>query len=172
MARGELRRLMAEALQTAGPEGIEVRSLATQLQINPVNIHSWFHSALRKHPQIRKLAPGRYVLDGTSELLLSNPLASTSASLTRSPRIPRTRGSLPKRSRRGEMTRQIVQLLTAAGDQGISVPQIASRIGSHYRNVHVWLCSTGRENYPIERVARGIYRLRPTSPALPDHLPA
>jgi hypothetical protein len=155
MPRGELRRLIVKALESAGSEGIDARLLARELGIKSVNVHSWFHSALKKHPQIRKLAAGRYVLEGPLQL------PPTLASCHCVPPAPARRSK--SRIRRGEMSRQILLLLQSAGDKGISVPEIAARIGSHYRNVHVWFCSTGKRNFPIERVSRGFYRLKAPS---------
>lgn len=155
MPRGELRRHMLEALRNAGKDGVEVRALSARLKIKSVNIHSWFHSAIKKHSQIRKLAPGRYLLEGDLHFPIPSPYqhASTSANEFSHRQIAR--------SKRGEVSKQIFQILQQAGQTGVSVREISARIGSHYRNVHVWFSSTGKKNFKIERVSRGVYRLAP-----------
>jgi hypothetical protein len=146
---------MLEALRNAGREGIEVRALSARLKIKPVNIHSWFHSAVKKHSQIRKLAPGRYILEGDLHFPAPSRHASSSTNQFSHGRIAR--------SKRGEVSKQILQMLQQAGETGVSVREISDRIGSHYRNVHVWFSSTGKKNFKIERVSRGVYRLAHSS---------
>lgn len=155
MGRGELRSQILEALRAAGDKGVQVKELAAVLRIKAVNIHSWFHSAMRRFPDhIRKAAPGRYVLAGQLEFPAS-------------PRAPMGRPSTPRaslrrvRSQRGEISRQILGVLSDAGREGISVQEIASKIGANYRNIHVWFSSTGKKNPQILKVGRGRFTLLP-----------
>jgi hypothetical protein len=155
MGRGELRMQIVESLRAAGEKGVLVKELSTLLRMKAVNIHSWFHSAIQRFPQIKKAGPGRYVLVGELHLpdLPSNrsrvrDRAESATAMTKNPR--------PKR---GEITRLINQSLEMAGQNGISVQDLASRIGANYRNVHVWFSSTGKKNPLIEKIGRGRYRL-------------
>ena len=69
------------------------------------------------------------------------------------------KSSRRSRSKRGEVTRLIMQNLDSAGDNGITVQELAGRIGANYRNVHVWFSSTGKKNPLIQKMNRGKYRL-------------
>jgi len=155
MGRGELRMQIVESLRAAGEKGVLVKELSTLLRMKAVNIHSWFHSAIRRFPQIKKASPGRYVLVGELHL----PEAASNGSRLRDRPESATALSKNPRPQRGEITRLINQSLELAGQNGISVQELASRIGANYRNVHVWFSSTGKKNPLIEKIGRGRYRL-------------
>lgn len=152
MARGELRAQILQQLETAGTEGVNVHAIAARLGMKAVNIHSWFHTALKRFPQIRKSGPSHYHLSSSlSEITnLINP--STNLELSGS-------GVEPRGGRRGEVTKSIVDALKKAGKTGLTVSEIAATIGSSYRRVHVWLSSTGKKNRLVIRMARGTYQL-------------
>ena len=155
MGRGELRLQIVESLRAAGEKGVLVKELSTLLRMKSVNIHSWFHSAIQRFPQIKKAGPGRYVLDGELHL----PELPASLNHGRARNESTAGGGRRPRSKRGEITRLINQSLELAGPGGISVQELAARIGANYRNVHVWFSSTGKKNPLIEKVGRGKYRL-------------
>ena len=64
MKRGALKAQILAALSAAGAAGIRVTELAKEMAIKPVNIHSWFHSAITRMPQIKKIQGGHYRLEG------------------------------------------------------------------------------------------------------------
>ncbi len=155
MGRGELRLQIVESLRAAGDKGVLVKELSTLLRMKSVNIHSWFHSAIQRFPQIRKASPGRYVLVGELKL----PELPSPNAQGRSLNETTVKSSRRSRSKRGEVTRLIMQNLDSAGDNGITVQELAGRIGANYRNVHVWFSSTGKKNPLIQKMNRGKYRL-------------
>ena len=155
MGRGELRLQIVESLRAAGEKGVLVKELSTLLRMKSVNIHSWFHSAIQRFPQIKKAGPGRYVLVGELKL----PELPSQAEQGRGFNESIGRTGRRSRSKRGEVTRLIMQNLDLAGDNGITVQELAGRIGANYRNVHVWFSSTGKRNPLIQKVTRGKYRL-------------
>ena len=159
--RGALRDKLFDLMTKAGDHGINVKTISPLLGIKPVNIHSWFHSAMRRYPEIEKIAAGHYRLKSSSDA--SAPQTSPAV------KKPRVRNRM--RPKRGETTRQILKTLTEAGNGGIGAQEIAMRVGTHYRNIHVWLASTGKKTNRIERVARGIYRLKPIQPLRTDGEP-
>ena len=150
--RGELRDKLFNLLNKAGDHGIIVKTISPLLGIKPVNLHSWFHSAMRRYPEIEKIAPGHYRL---------TPALAANAEKT-SPQFRKLRAGSRMRPKRGETTRRILKTLAQAGNEGIGAREIAKRIGTHYRNIHVWLASTGKRTNQIERIARGIYRMKST----------
>jgi predicted transcriptional regulator with HTH domain len=152
MRRGELRNRIVTFLKTAGPSGARVREIADALGMKPVNIHSWFHTATRRFSQIQRSGPGRYRLQ--NELLDGEPAAMPSL------KKRRPRASIQKsRSKRGEVSRRILEVLENAAPGAVKVAEIAERVGANYRNVHVWLSSIGKRNPRIIRSGRGLYRI-------------
>jgi hypothetical protein len=165
MGRGELRSRILELLQTAGNRGVRVQEVASLLTMKSVNIHSWFHTAQRRFPQIQKIGPSRYRLTGALDAeSISQGDADTVGNARKSQSLP----SQPQK--RGEVTRRILQTLREAGDEGITVTDLALKTGSQYRNIHVWLSSTGKRDGRIVRTARGIYRFVDTATPAPQNV--
>lgn len=152
MARGELRSQILQQLETAGNEGVNVHAIAARLGMKAVNIHSWFHTALKRFPQIRKSGPSHYHL--------SSSLSEIAHLINPTPNLDMSGSCLqPRGGRRGEVTKSIIDALKKAGKTGLSVSEIAANIGSSYRRVHVWLSSTGKKNKLVVRLSRGTYQL-------------
>ena len=63
--------------------------------------------------------------------------------------------------RRGALKARILTALRAAGDKGVAVRELSSKLGVKNQNVHVWFSSTGKKIAAIQRVGAGRYRLRP-----------
>ena len=68
---------------------------------------------------------------------------------------------LGRRSRRSSRKNGILRALKAAGSYGLTVRQIAEKIGSSYASVSVWFSSMGREVSGIKKVAPATYRYLP-----------
>jgi transcriptional regulator GlxA family with amidase domain len=152
MARGELRAQILQQLETAGSEGVNVHAIAARLGMKAVNIHSWFHTAIKRFPQIRKSGPSHYHLSSSLGDLANLTDVPVTHDLSSS-------GVATPGGRRGEVTKSIINALKKAGKSGLSVSEIAASIGSSYRRVHVWLSSTGKKNKLVVRLARGTYQL-------------
>lgn len=152
MGRGELRNRIVDILRRAGGKGARVREIADALGMKPVNIHSWFHTATQRIPELKRFGPGRYRLEGGLD---SNPLGSAPATKVRRKRS----GTQSVRNKRGEVSRRILEALESADPDGIKVAEIAEKVGANYRNVHVWLSSIGKRNPRIVRAGRGLYRM-------------
>lgn len=147
--RGELTEQVVAALQAAGKTGIRVKELAKSLGTKPLNIHSWFHSNLKRYPSITKLAGGHYRLDGSLELA---PAATRAKG--------KSAGKRPAgRTKRGELSANILSELKNAGARGISVREIAEALGKNYKNIYIWFSTTAK-NYPnIVKLDKSQYRL-------------
>jgi predicted transcriptional regulator with HTH domain len=153
MRRGELRDRILDFLRQAGTNGARVREIADALGVKPVNVHSWFHTATQRFPQLKRFGPGRYRLE--AELQDSeNPSFAI-------PKLRRNRSTRQaSRGKRGEVSKRILEVLENADPEGIKVAEIAEKVGAKYRNVHVWLSSIGKRNPRIIRSGRGIYRMK------------
>lgn len=150
--RGELRDRILAALQEAGREGILVKELAGTLDTKAVNIHSWFHSNLKRYPGIKKLKGGHYVGEGSLETSQSKREPRATAK-SRSP------GARKGRTKRGELSTRILAELKSAGPDGIAVKDLASKLGAEYRNVYVWFATTGKRNSAVKKLGPATYKL-------------
>jgi hypothetical protein len=169
--RGQLKEQILGALSSAGEAGVKVTELAKALSIKPVNIHSWFHSSLKRFPEIKKLKGGHYRLEGElkSEQQASgvdeesSPRTSATKPTGRKGRGPARNSGAGKESssgtRRGALSEQVLSELEKAGAKGASVRDIAERIGANYRNIYIWFATTGKKNPKIKKIAPAQYRL-------------
>ena len=162
MRRGELRSRIVDFLREAGTHGARVREIADALGMKPVNIHSWFHTATQRFPQLKRFGPGRYRLE--SELQEADLETATHPKKRRNRSLRQA-----SRSKRGEVSKRILEVLENADPEGIRVAEIAEKVGANYRNVHVWLSSIGKRNPRIIRSGRGIYRMTSAQQAAEAH---
>lgn len=72
----------------------------------------------------------------------------------RKPRKPRR----PRKGRRGALKEKIVAELQAAGKAGVSVKELAAKLGVKSQNVHVWFSTTGK-TVGAKKIAPGKYAL-------------
>jgi hypothetical protein len=170
LKRGALKEHIASALEAAGSAGVRVTELAQKLGVKPVNIHSWFHSSLKRFPQIKKLKGGHYRLDGKLDLAAGARKRGRPRKTEASPQsaAPRPVGRPPKSAsapssssgtRRGALSEKLLGELRKAGSKGVSVRDLASKIGANYRNIYIWFATTGKKNGKIKKVAPAVYRL-------------
>jgi hypothetical protein len=160
MGRGELKGQIVTALTTAGTNGVRVSELARELGIKPVNVHSWFHSAMRRYPEIKKLDRGMYRLEGPFSGTLDRPSSSENGSAgARATRGPKPARSTAPHSKRGELSRRITGELTSAGQKGVTVRELSEKIGAPYKNIYIWFATTGKKNNKIKKIAPATYRL-------------
>lgn len=69
--RGALKEGILQALQAAGPEGISISDLASQLGVDAKNVNVWFSTTGKKIEGLTKLAPGRYALGAVAAAVLA-----------------------------------------------------------------------------------------------------
>jgi hypothetical protein len=67
-----------------------------------------------------------------------------------------------RRSRRGGRKSAILKSLKVAGKQGLTIRQIAEKVGSSYSSVSVWFSITGKKMDGIEKIAPATYRYTPS----------
>jgi hypothetical protein len=146
--RGFLKESILAALASAGAAGIKVKELATTLGTKPVNVHSWFHSALKKDKSIVKIKGGHYRLGSSSPTTAAPAVAKTSK-----------KSSRRKGTKRGALTAAIVGELKAAGSKGITVTDLAKKLGAPYRNIYIWFATTGKKQAGLKKLAPATYRL-------------
>lgn len=65
-----------------------------------------------------------------------------------------------KRGKRGAVKELILTGLKEAGEAGIAVKHLATRLAIKPQNIHVWLHTTGKKSGLIEAASKGVYRLK------------
>ena len=151
--RGALKDRIMAALEAAGSRGVRVKELARALGTKPVNVHSWFHSSIKRYPAIKKIEGGHYRLEGAVNGKAEKRTAASKSAAKPAKKKAATRG------KRGELTSRILGALEKAGSQGIAVKDLAENLGANYRNIYIWFATTGKKNSSVEKVGPAHYRL-------------
>ena len=146
---------MVDALQRAGSTGVRVSDLAKSLGIKRANAFAWFHAAQSRYPQIKKMARGQYRLEGTLPDADAAP-RNTPARATQSRQNGQGR---TRKTGRGELKQGIVDALSSAGAKGLSIRELAEKTGAPYKNVSVWLSTTGKKLPNLKKLAPGVFQL-------------
>lgn len=71
------------------------------------------------------------------------------------------------RGKRGALKSKILALLSAAGETGVRIQDIATHLDIPVQNVYVWFSSTGKNLKDIKKVSPGRYRLKNGTSAAP-----
>ncbi len=163
--RGALKSQILTALVAAGDAGLKVKDIANTLGVKPPNIYSWFQAALIKFPQVKKIGEAHYRLVGelpASELELPIRKAApkpSKSSASGKPRVRTRSHSTRPLSRRGELASRIVAALKEAGHAGVTVRDLAAKLGVKVKNLFIWFATTARKNPNIKKVGEAHYKL-------------
>jgi len=149
--RGQLKEQIHAALNKAGALGVKVKELAAAIGTKPVNVHSWFHSALKTDKSITKIRGGHYRLKSAAGSI--EPTVETKPVQAKAP------GKKRKGSKRGQVTANILAELKAAGSAGITVSDLSKKLGASYKNVYIWFATTGKKQTGLKKIAPATYRL-------------
>ncbi len=152
--RGALKEQVLAALQGAGSAGVRVTELAAALGTKPANIHAWFHSTGRRVPGIVKVSGGHYRFDAGS----AEPTKTKEKGAKGRPAKVRF-SSARRGAKRGELSNNIIEALTEAGSEGLSIKDLSAKIGAKYRNVSVWFVTTGKKFPKLKKTGPGHYKL-------------
>ncbi len=152
-AGGTYREYIMSALEAAGEAGLRVKDIALAMKTKPVNVHSWFHSNIKRIPSIKKITGGHYSIAGGA---VSSAPESKAAPAPKVARPARGR----KGVKRGALSASIMEHLKAAGAEGIKIADLADKLGAKYKNVYIWFATTGKKNADIKRIAPATYQLK------------
>jgi hypothetical protein len=154
--RGALKSGVLSALEAAGHAGVRVTDLAGSLGTKAANLHAWFHSTAKKLPQIVKVSGGHYRLNTAAFL----PVKESASAAPKVKKAAKSSTSIrSSRAKRGALSGNILATLGAAGSQGVSIKDVATKVGAPYRNVAVWFATTGKKNPKIKKIAPATYKL-------------
>ena len=175
-ARGARKNAIVGLLQGAGAAGLTVQAIAATLQAKPGNVHVWFSSTGKTVKEIRKLGPGKYGWTGpTAPGIAPAPAAQVEAvkavkGAVRKVRVPKAvavkvakpvgqqgRVPTPKAKKYGAAKEAILALVKASGKTGITVKEVAGKLGVKPQGVYVWFGNTGKKVKEIKKVAPATY---------------
>jgi len=141
--RGAMKAAIIELLQGAGASGLTVKELAAKLKAKPGNVHVWFSSTGKTIKEIKKLAPGKYGWAGAAA-----PVATPAAA---------AKTEEPKAKKAGATKAAIIELIKGAGKPGITVKEVAGKLGVKPQGVYVWFGNTGKRVKEIKKIAPATY---------------
>ena len=151
---GTYRDYIMAVLEAAGEAGVRVKEIALAMKTKPVNIHSWFHSNLKRIPSIKKITGGHYRIASGAKGIAASPQSAPAAKAVKASRTKK--GG----TKRGALSASIMENLQAAGTNGIKIADLAERLGAKYKNVYIWFATTGKKNPNIKRIAPATYQLK------------
>ncbi len=67
---------------------------------------------------------------------------------------------------RGMLKQEILLNLTQAGEKGMSVRELSTKLGMRSQNIHVWFSSTGKKVPGLQKIGEGRYRYQPKATSL------
>ena len=80
-------------------------------------------------------------------------MSSTSLKAAKAPQLLAAKSK--KSSRRGQLKERIIGTLKAAGKPGVTVKDLASKLGTSYGNISVWFRTTAKGVKEVKKVAPG-----------------
>ena len=63
----------------------------------------------------------------------------------------------PKAKKQGALKDAVIGLVTAGGKAGVTVEEIAAKLGVKAPGIHVWFSTTGKKVKQIKKIGRGKY---------------
>ena len=80
-------------------------------------------------------------------------ISSKSLKAAKAPKL--VAAKIKKASPRGQLKERIIRTLKAAGKPGVTVKDLASRLGTSYGNISVWFRTTAKGVKEVKKVAPG-----------------
>lgn len=116
---------------------------------------------------------------------IKNILRQASARGNRRAKAKNAAGRRGPKTPRGVMQQQITELLHAAGEIGLTIKEIAEKVGKPKANINVWFSTTGKKLNLFKRLEGGRVKLlghaetaapaepaEPTAPTVQEETPA
>jgi hypothetical protein len=159
--RGELANDILEILQATGRAGASVKELAERIGVKTANIHSWFSANIKKISALKKVGEARYALFGnmaTDPKVVKKAKGNqkTAAKAIKPVKAVKTR---KRKVARGALKEQILNELTQAGAEGITIKDLSEKLKTNYKNLYVWFVTTGKRVPGIQKVGPAQYKL-------------
>jgi len=164
--RGELRQQILEILHASGKTGATVKDLASRIGIKAANIHSWFSINIKKIGGLKKVGEACYAWNG-AKLPVAKPAKKAKAGKAKKAKV-KMKAKAPKATKkakskkvkagRGELKARILSQLKSAGAGGVTIKDLAAKLGANYRNVYIWFVTTGKKIAEIKKTGPAKYK--------------
>ena len=148
--RGKLKNTIINLLKVSGQSGISAKDVASSVGLPLARIYNWFLATGKKVKEIRKLGPGKYAWGSAS-----TPSAPTQAGAKA--KSAQAKGTKLSAKAYGGTKEAIINLIKASGKSGITVGEIAEKLGVKTGNIYSWFTSTGKKVKAIKKVGPGEY---------------
>ena len=171
--RGELKGQILEILQAAGKTGASVKDLAGRIGVKNVNVHAWFAANIKKIAGLKKIGAARYALNGSAPVQapqkakVAKPKKAKKAKAAKAAKAPnalKVSKVVPKgksgkvKAGRGQLKGKIVSLLKGAGNEGMTIKDLAAKLKANYKNVYIWFVTTGKKIAEIKKAGPAQYK--------------
>lgn len=125
-------------------------------------------SATSAKPAQEKKTRGRKATKATKASkakAIKAPKAVKATKVAKPGKVGRPPGSKGRKAgkpaaKRGELKDQILSELKKAGENGISIKDLAEKTGTKYKNLYIWFVTTGKRVEGLEKVGPARYRLK------------
>ena len=161
-ARGAVKTAIMDLIQAAGESGVTVKDIAAKLGVSYNRVFTWFYNTGSKIKEIKKAGPGRYArAGGAARAIRPAPAPRPTPKPKPRPTAPTkavVKKPVPaKRGKPGVTKEGIVELLKGAGAEGITVKDLAVKLGVNPQRLYVWFGATGKAVKEIKKVAPAKY---------------
>ena len=103
--------------------------------------------------QVAKIDAELAAYEGAEPAQATTGKPGRKAGLRAQPKAPRAKGV-----KRGAVTEKIVEMIKSAGKSGVTVKELAAKLGVNYNRVFTWFYSTGKKIKDIKKVGPGKYQ--------------
>lgn len=174
--RGELKSTIINLVKSAGKSGITVSEIAAKLSVSNARVFSWLYTTGKAVKEIKKAGPGKYTWAGPAAPVVSLPPAFKPAPALKAPPITKATPSIktpvvakplpkvkPPQSARGKGVKpgatkdRIIGFLKGAGKGGLTVAEVAAKLGVDTQRMYVWFGATGKAVKEIKKIAPAKY---------------
>ena len=152
--RGELKDSIASLVKASGETGITAKKVAAILGLPLPRIYNWFNATGKKVHGINKVGPAKYAWVANS-----TPAADLYAPIEASAKAKPQKSSARKAETKsyGGVKEAIINLVKASGKAGITVGEIAEKLGVKTGNIYSWFTTTGKKVKQIKKAGPGKY---------------
>jgi len=153
--RGTLKAQILGALAEAGKGGMSIGEVAEKTGAKKSSLNTWFYTTGKK-AGVKKVSRGRFVFTGKN----ADEVPAQPSAPKRKPRAQRASGKGSKKAPRGTLKPAILAALQDAPKDGLSVTEVADRIGAKRNTVNVWFYTTGKKVKELKKVSKGRFALK------------
>lgn len=158
-ARGAVKAAIIELIKGAGAAGITVKEIADRLGTKYNRVFTWFYNTGKTITEIKKVGPGKYAWgDTAARRIKSAPAPKPGKPTSKAKPKARAVGSRKRSGKTPAVGKStVIGLVQGAGGDGITVKEIAGKLGVDLQAVYRWFSATGKKVPGLKKVAPAKY---------------